>query len=224
MDVFIATTLQPWVEREKGIYDVMGKLHEEKVNCYFLSRLGSGFNFQIFVNKPVKSLADLKGMKLRCSPPIIPLLKKLDANPVMMGPGDVYTALERGVVEGYVWPQAQITEWGWEKVTKYVIEPELPYTASDIILVNLNVWKKLPKNIQDLLIQEAKEAERRTIKRAGEYIPAENAKLAKMGMQFVKLSDAEARELKETALSALWGVIKQKEPQNGPKLDAMYRQ
>ena len=157
LDVFIATTLQPWEEREKGIYDLMQKLHAEKVNAFFLSRLGSGFNFQIFTTKPVKTLTDLKGMKLRCSPPLIPLLKKLEVNPVMMGPGDVYTALERNVVDGYIWPEAQISEWGWEAATKFVIEPPLPYTASDIILVNLDVWEKLPQKIQTLLIEEAKE-------------------------------------------------------------------
>jgi TRAP-type C4-dicarboxylate transport system substrate-binding protein len=222
LDVFIATTLQPWEERERGIYDVMEKLHAEKVNAFFLSRLGSGFNFQIFTTKPVKTLADLKGMKLRCSPPLIPLLKKLEVNPVIMGPGDVYTALERNVVDGYIWPEAQISEWGWEAATKFVIEPPLPYTASDIILVNLDVWKKLPKNIQALLIEEAKEAERRTIKRALEYIPRENANLAKKGIDFLKLSDADAKELRETALSVLWKVINQKNPEYGPKFEAMY--
>jgi len=43
-------------------------------------------------------------------------------------------------------------EWGWEKITKYVLEPALPYQAIDVVLVNLDAWKKLPENIQDSFV------------------------------------------------------------------------
>ena len=164
--------LTPWEEREKGVFDFMQKIHADKANAYFLSRMGSGIPFQFYVNKPVKGLDDLKGMKLRCSPTLIPFLKKIGASPVMMPPGDIYTGMERGVVQGYVWPAAQIREWGWEKVTKYVLEPATPYQAIDVVLVNLDVWKKLPKQIQELLIESAKVEEHLTIERANKYIRA----------------------------------------------------
>ncbi|MFH1349937.1 MAG: TRAP transporter substrate-binding protein DctP, partial [Pseudomonadota bacterium] len=138
-DGFSASALKPWEERDKGVFEFMQKIHAEKANVFFLSRMGSGIPFQIHTNQPVKSVADLKGMKLRCSPTLIPFLKKIGVNPVMMKPGDIYTALERGVVQGYVWPAAQMRERGWEKVTKYVIEPPTPYQAIDVVLVNLDV-------------------------------------------------------------------------------------
>ncbi len=220
-DGFSATPFKPWEEREKGVFDFMQKIHAEKANAYFLARMGSGIPFQFYVNKPIKTADDLKGMKLRGSPTLIPLLKKIGANPVMMAPGDIYTGLERGVVDGYVWPAAQIREWGWEKVTKFVVEPATPYQAIDVVLVNLDVWKKLPKHIQDLLIESAKEDERLTIKRAEEYIPRENAELKKMGIGFINLSEADAKKLHDAAVSALWDAIIKRDPVNGPKFKAM---
>jgi TRAP-type C4-dicarboxylate transport system substrate-binding protein len=220
-DGFSASYLKPWEEREKGVFDFMQKIHAEKANAFFLSRMGSGIPFQFYVNKKVQGLDDLKGMKLRCSPTLIPFLKKLGANPVMMPPGDIYTGLERGVVNGYVWPAAQIREWGWETVTKYVLEPSTPYQAIDVILVNLDKWKKLPKHIQELLITAAKEDERKTIARSEEYIPRENAALKKMGIEFLQLPAADAKKFEEAAVSALWEVVIKRDPQNGPKFKAM---
>lgn len=220
-DGFSATPFKPWEEREKGIFDFMQKIHAAKANAYFLSRMGSGIPFQFHVNKPIKTADDLKGMKLRCSPTLIPFLKKIGVIPIMMAPGDIYTGLERGVVDGYVWPAAQLREWGWETVTKYIVEPATPYQAIDVVLVNLDVWKKLPKHIQNLLIASAKEDEFRTIVRALEYIPRESAELKKMGIQFIHLSEADAKKLSDAAISALWEVIVKRDPQNGPKFKAM---
>jgi TRAP-type C4-dicarboxylate transport system substrate-binding protein len=160
-------------------------------------------------------------MKLRCSPTLVPFLKKIKANPVVMKPGDIYTALERGVVDGYIWPAAQIREWGWEKVTKYVLEPPLPYQAIDVVLVNLDAWKKLPIELKGLLIEAAKDDEFRTVVRALEYIPRENAGLAKVGLQFIKMSDAETMKLQDAAVSALWEVLMKRDAANAKKLKGM---
>lgn len=221
MDGFSASPYKPWEEREKGIFDFIQKINAEKANCYFLSRMGSGIPFQIYVNKLVKSADDLKGMRLRCSPTIIPFLKKIGAKPVMMPPGDIYTGLERGVVQGYVWPAAQIREWGWEAVTKYVLEPPLPYGAIDVVLINLDSWKKLPEHLQKLLIDTAKEEEYRTIVRALEYIPRENAEIKKAGVKFITLPEADAKKLADAAISALWDAIISRDPVNGKKFKAM---
>jgi TRAP-type C4-dicarboxylate transport system substrate-binding protein len=139
----------------------------------------------------------------------------------MMPPGDIYTGMERGVVQGYVWPAAQIREWGWEKVTKFVLEPATPYQAIDVVLVNLDVWKKLPKQIQELLIESAKVEEHLTIERANAYIPRENAELQKMGIQFINLPKADAKKFSDAAISALWDAVIKRDPQNGPTLKAM---
>ena len=220
-DGFSASAYKPWEERERGVFNFMQGIHAEKANAFFLSRMGSGIPFQIYLNKPVKAVADLRGVKLRCSPTLVPFLKKINANPIVMKPGDIYTALERGVMDGYVWPAAQIREWGWERVTKYVLEPALPYQAIDVVLVNLNTWKKLPTHIQDLLIYSAKEDEFRTIVRALEYIPRENAELQKMGIQFISMPEAETKKLHDAAISALWEVVTKRDPQNGPKFRGM---
>lgn len=220
-DGFSATALKPWEERDKGVFEFMRKIHKEKANVYFLARMGSGIPFQIFLNKRVTKISDFKGLKIRVSPTLVPFMKKIGANPIMMGPGNIYTALERGVVDGYIWPSGQIREWGFEKATKYILEPPTPYQAIDIVMINLDRWNKIPKHIQDLLTQAAKDDEFRTIVRAMEYMPRENAELEGLGLEFISLSKSETKKLADIATEALWEVVIKRDPQNGPKLKSM---
>jgi TRAP-type C4-dicarboxylate transport system substrate-binding protein len=85
----------------------------------------------------------------------------------------------------------------------------------------MDTWKKLPENIQNLLIESAKEDERNTIKRAEEYIPRENAELKKMGVEFLSLPQADAEKMRAAAVSALWEVVIKRDPENGPKFKEM---
>ena len=223
IDGMVMSKLKPWEEREKGVNDFLQPIHKERANAYYLSRLGSGFNFQLYVNKPVSKLEDFKGMSIRSSPTNIPILKKLGTNPVVMPPGDLFTALERGVVDGYVWPEAHIRDWGWETVTKFMVLPPTPYDAADVLLVNLDKWNALPKPIQEMLITVAAEAERQCMARAASFKQDEIARLEKMGIQVIKLSEADAKRFLEMAHDALWSTLMERDPATSAKLREMIR-
>lgn len=221
MDGITMSEFKPWEEREKGVNDFLQPIHKERCNAFYLSRMGSGFNFQIYSNKMIEKLDDFKGMRIRCSPTNIPFLKALGANPVVMGPGDLFTALERGVVDGYVWPQAHIKDWGWEAVTKYIIEPPTAYDAADITLVNLDKWNKLPKGIQELLVQAAIDAEHQLMERAAKFIPEETEVLKKAGLQVINLPDADAKQFVKITRDTLWQTLFERDPETSKKLKEM---
>ena len=61
---------------------------------------------------------DLKGVKMRSTGLYKPLLSAMSATPVAISPGDVYTGLQRGVVDGIAWPKGSVTKYGWEKFLK----------------------------------------------------------------------------------------------------------
>ncbi|MFW6055624.1 MAG: TRAP transporter substrate-binding protein DctP, partial [Thermodesulfobacteriota bacterium] len=129
------TELKPWEEREQGVNAFLNNLHNKKVNCFYLGRMGTGLPFSLYLNEPIDTTADLKGLKIRCSPSHIPFLKKIGATPQVIPPPDVYTALERGVVDGFIWPSGLITDWGWHEVVEHIIRPPF-YEAVNVVLVN----------------------------------------------------------------------------------------
>ena len=90
--------------------------------------------FHLYLNKPIDK-PDLTGLKLRITPVYRDFFQALGATVVQTAPGEVYTALERGVVDGYGWPITGIFDLGWHEKTKYRVDPGF-YTAEVSILIN----------------------------------------------------------------------------------------
>jgi len=214
------TEFTPWEERERGVNDFLNKIHNQKVNAEYLGRLGVDLPFMLFLNKPITQLSDLKGLKIRCSPTHIEFLKKVGAQPMVIPPPDVHTALERGVVDGFIWVAGLIRDWGWNEVVKYRVEPGF-YLANNVVLVNKEVWDKLPANLQKILQESEITAEKAAVNRGQEHVAKENAIMEKGGMQVINLSPAEAKKLKNTAYEALWEVVIKKSGDDGRKLKQM---
>ncbi|RJR30142.1 MAG: hypothetical protein C4576_33950 [Desulfobacteraceae bacterium] len=212
--------LDGWEERAQGVNDFLDKIHREKVSCAYLGRLGHNLQFTIYTIKPVKGLGDLSGMKIRCSPTLIPLLKKLGAQPVVIPPTEVFTALERGMVDGYVFPAGLIRDWGWEKVTKFVIQPGF-YNGANVVLMNQKKWDQLPDGLKKALAQAIDEGARFAKERSVKLVNDEVEAFKKMGIQYVQLPAPEAKKLTDAAYSSLWDIVLEKSPTNGAKLRQM---
>ena len=214
------TEFTPWEERERGVNDFLNKIHNQKVNAEYMGRLGVDLPFMLFLNKPIAQVSDLKGLKIRCSPTHIEFLKKVGAQPMVIPPPDVHTALERGVVDGFIWVAGLIRDWGWNEVVKYRVEPGF-YKANNVVLINKEVWDKLPANLQKILQESEITAEKAAVDRGMAHVASENAIMEKDGMQVIKLSPAEAKVLKDTAYDALWEVVIRKSGDDGRRLREM---
>src|SRR4030065_774038 len=94
--------LSPLEERKAGYNDLRVE-NLEKQNLFYLGRPVYGTWFQIFTNKPIKRPQEIKGQKIRTSATYEPFIKTLGAVPITLPGSEVYTALERGVVDGYAW-------------------------------------------------------------------------------------------------------------------------
>jgi TRAP-type C4-dicarboxylate transport system substrate-binding protein len=217
------TKLKPWEEREKGVNAYLDKIHQEKVNAVYLGRLGNALPFMLYLTKPIKSVADLKGMKIRCSPTHIDFLKKLGAQPLVIPPPDVYTALERGLVDGYIWVAGLIDDWGWQEVTKYVVNAPF-YTAANLVLVNKKKWDGMPEHLQKLITETEEQAEHYVVGRADALMKQKFEAYKKLGIKFIDLSPAENAKFVDAAYSALWDVVLAKAPENGAKLKQLLGQ
>ena len=111
----------PWKDRESGAYALMEKWHNEK-GLEFLARASTGQGFQGYLNVD-RTKPDLHGLTMRVVPIYIPLIKALGAKGVSTAGGEVYTALERGTVDGFWWGGREIRPWGWQEVCKYIWGP-----------------------------------------------------------------------------------------------------
>src|SRR5256714_2249181 len=202
--------------RKNGGYDYMAQLYAEKMNAIFLARHVDGNPFHLYLNKPISS-PDLTGLKIRITPVYRDFFQALGATVVQTAPGEVYTALERGVVDGYGLPITGIFDLGWHEKTKYRVDPGF-YTAEVSVLVNKTAWDKLNDRQRAVLRNAADRAEAEA---AVEFV-AENAKDTKRqadaGIQTITFDAAAAAAYRAKAYQAGWeGIIKQS-PEHGPKI------
>jgi TRAP-type C4-dicarboxylate transport system substrate-binding protein len=134
----------PFTEhRKSGAYEALNKFHNEKMNAQYLTSYGDGVRFHFYLNRDnIKGPEDFKGLKIRSAPNYDALLVSLGATPVAIPPGEVYTALERGTVDGYGWPFWGIHDLGWDKYTKVRVDPGF-HNVAVTILMNLPKYKSL---------------------------------------------------------------------------------
>ncbi len=95
--------------------------------------------------KPVKTLADLKGLKLRTAGAWLEMAKSLGAAPVTTAGADVYPMLERGAIDATEWgTMYENISMGFHKIAKYIIYPGVHQpTAPFELVVNKEAWSKL---------------------------------------------------------------------------------
>ncbi len=215
VDAYKLSDFTPMEERTNGAWKFMNDLHEKK-GLYLLGRLGLGEKFHLYLKKPIHT-ADLKGFNIRVSPMYLQIIKGLGGNPVVIPPTEVYAALERNVVDGFCWPAVGIRDWGWQKEIKYIVDPGF-YQVPNPLLVNFNVWNKLPKKFRDLLTEAAMEAEKRTITHFNELAKQERPILIKEGLQVIDLPAVEKQKFLKIGYDEGWNDIIQKNPKTGPEL------
>jgi TRAP-type C4-dicarboxylate transport system substrate-binding protein len=217
MDIMSLTTMKPWEERQAGVNDYLEQLHNKKANIHYMSRLGTGDLFHIYLGKPVQKIEDYKGMKIRVSPTHIQFMKNLGAEPVVTPPAEIYTAMERSVVAGYIQPVASIRTMGLLPVTKYMFRPGF-YQPTLLVLMNLDFWKKLPAPMKDFLTEEFKKGERVVMGNYEKRLQSEVEEFKKAGVQIIQLPPPEAARFSKMADDAMMEIVLKKVPEEGKKL------
>lgn len=205
-----------WAEmRKNGAVDYLNKILRER-GLYYFARTGEGVPYYIYLNKKIDK-ADLSGLKIRIAPIYRDFFTKLGATVVQIPPGEVYTALDRGVVDGYGWPLIGIFDLGWQERTKFRVEPGF-YNIELGVVFSTKAWDKLTPVQKDFLTKQAAWLEGLNVEMATKDGPADAKRQADAGIQIIKLPDAEARKLVQTANETGWAAVAAASPQHAAKL------
>jgi TRAP-type transport system periplasmic protein len=202
-------------QRKNGTWDYINQLHNQKLNSQYLARQFHNVPFHIYLNKKIDKI-DFSGLKIRVTPVYKDVVEALGGTPITTAPGEVYTALERGVVDGYGWPVTGIFDLGWDKVTKFRMEPPF-YSVEVNVLVNLDTWKGLNdaqrKVLNDAALWlEALDSEKDAA------IKAERERQAAAGIQALDFGPAASKAFLDRAYDVAWQSVIKRAPETGPKL------
>ena len=94
-------------QRKSGLFAALNQIANQKMNANYLTTFGIGVHFHLYVSKdmPVAKPDDLKGLRFRGQPNYAAIFRHYGIAGVNIAAPEVYTALERGTVQGYGWPR-----------------------------------------------------------------------------------------------------------------------
>ena len=207
-------------QRRNGAWEFVDKLHNDKLNAHFLARQHQNVPFHLYFNaKPYRAklaVGDLAGLKVRVTPVYKDLVEALGGTTVTTPPGEVHTAMERGVVDGYGWPVMGIFDLGWQSVTKLRLDPGF-FNVDVNVLVNLDAWKGLNAAQRKVLSDAALWLEALDAENVA-AMGAERDRQTQAGVQALALSEAEAKKFVARAHDVAWTSVIRRAPETGPRL------
>jgi TRAP-type C4-dicarboxylate transport system substrate-binding protein len=209
-DAIKLVTMPPWEQRDKGVTRWFSDLHDQ-IGLHYLGRTAAGLKFHIYTTTEI-SKADLSGLLIRTTPIYKPMLEALGAQTVTTPPGEVYTALERGVVQGYGWPEVGIFDLGWHERTGFIIEPGF-YDVEVSLAMNKQKWASLTPAHQEKLTELVVETERLSYDHFQQKKQAERARLVQSGIKTIDLQGAEREKWLKTADDAGWAEVENQAPE-----------
>jgi TRAP-type C4-dicarboxylate transport system substrate-binding protein len=202
-------------QRKNGAFELINKIWAEKANMYYLARVVDYTPFHLYLNKKIDK-PDLTGLKIRITPVYRDFFQALGAAVMTTAPGEVYTALERGVIDGYGWPIHGLFDLNWQEKTKYRVDPGF-YNAEVSLVVNLDKWKGMPAKARDYLNRQAMDYERQNDFWKS-YNQQETKRQADTGIQAITFDAATDRAYVEKAKEVGWAGAIKASPQYGPQL------
>ena len=204
-----------------GVVDFLDQIHQKKLGVKVLSMATSGVGFIFLWREQPKDLSSFKGKKFRSIPIFDPVLRALGATGVTVAPSEVYTALERGVVDGIGWPEITIKEYGYHERAKFLMRPAF-FASRTPHLINLRAYERLPKQLQTVLRESARAAGEVADKAFRGIAEAELAAMKEKGLVESPLSPQDAKAFIQLTEDTLWSRIAQIAPDNAPRLRELY--
>jgi TRAP-type C4-dicarboxylate transport system substrate-binding protein len=167
--------------------------------------------------KPVKSLDDMKGLKVRATGLSSKIVESLGGTPVAMSQPETYEALQKGVVDATLCPIETLKGWKQGETIQYVVDSTaIGYTTAMFVVMNKDKWAGLPANLQKVFNAVSQEwitqhgaAWDQADKDGREFV-------TQLKREFIQLPEAEQQRWKAAVKPLLEDYVKKSKEKNLP--------
>ena len=207
-----ADEINAWVNRGGGL-ELWREIYEP-FNIYPIPAGNTGTQMFGWFNKEINSLEDVKGLKMRIPGIGGEVLKEAGGIPVTLPGGELFTALQTGVIDATEWvgPYNDLT-FGFHQAAKYYYYPGWHEPGPMLeLLINMDAWNSLPKHLQVIIETATKAVNQDTL---DEYLARNNQALTELievhGVELRKLPDDVIEEFKVISNEILSDLAKDDE-------------
>ena len=218
------TSVSPMEARERGAIDLFDKIYSEKANTRILGWVAAGIGYHIWLRDEPElneeGLPKLDGVKIRSSGFYNAWLENYGANTVSVPAPDIYTSLQRGVVDGAAWPGLGITDYGFEEFIGYRIDPPV-WQFDNFLWVNQDRWNSLTDAQRTALSDAVREYEPVAYEYYANLAAEEREEVKAAGVKSFRLSPEAEAAFVAHAQSLQWEQVKARAPENYEALRAV---
>lgn len=146
---------------------------------------------------PVRSLDDLKGLRIRVPTEMLNMMRELGADPISMPMGDVYSALAKEVIDGVVAPLNTLKALHFAEVAKYYTRLDVPRGAYPSRAMGLKRWETLSQSQRDVLEASIPIWESAMSKEIVESDISGEEEGRRLGVKFIDISPSDQKRFDE---------------------------
>lgn len=207
-DALVGSNITAVEARANGGIDLIDQIHQEKMGVKYLGWFDSGVSYNLWmVNEPKfkdNGDLDLTDVRLRGNAVYNAFFTNyLGAQVIDLPTGEVFSALERGVVNASGWTQIGLVDLKWDQFVKYRVAPS--FFSTDIgVIINLEKWNSLSDESRRILQEVAIAHEASSVEAQRARRDAEFATLDANGMTEVSLEGEAAANYLKAAREETW--------------------
>jgi TRAP-type transport system periplasmic protein len=199
----------PESRRKSGMIELLDQ-HYRKLGVKVVAvAISATRGYHIVLRAPVNPAGDLQGRKLRGTPSYHQVFSLLGASAVVLPGGEVYTALEKGVVDGAAWPASGVMAMRWHEVAKYMLRPGFGLSHY-LMLMNLDAWNRLSDDQRKILGEQGRKMEDTWFREYDRMVQEEEAALIQRGMQVTEMGPAQKAKVEGAWAQAQWDLAEKK--------------
>lgn len=187
--------------RSSGAWDIVADAYGELGLKTLAIPMGHGIT--VFLTKPLSETGDIQGRTIRALPSVHPLIEAIGGSGVVLPPAEIFSALERGIVDGAVFPLAGAIGMGFAEVTSYYIG-DLPSSLPHVILMNQKFWDGLSDKDKETFLSAGKALEDEMNQVYDDLNAQQMKQLAEKGVELQQLSDAAEEKYVAAQRESAW--------------------
>lgn len=199
----------PEQRRSSGIFDVVDRMYQRLGLKLVAMPMGPEGGYQLVLRQPLTAAGDLQGRKIRGNPTYANVIKLLGGSVVTMPPAEIYTALDKGVIDGFAFTSNGVLTTRFYEVSKYIVRPAFGFGTLPI-LANLAAWNRMPEADRKIMQEEGAKASAKWMGDITKLIVDEERALVAKGLQVVQMNAAAQAKLKTAWSEGLWEIAGQK--------------
>jgi tripartite ATP-independent transporter DctP family solute receptor len=205
-----------------GVGNSLNKILQAKTGCSVLAWASHFGARSVYTKNPVKSLADVKGVKLRVlpTPAFIETFKIMGAIPTPIPFGELYTAAQTGVVDGFEHDAATVLASKLNEVVKYCWLTEHLFSPM-VVVIGKRGMDKIPADVRPAFQKAAAEATTHQRALAAEKGTQAVEELKKLGIGFNPMAKDERDAMRKEMEAKLWAGFSKEHTVTGPLFQAI---